>query len=454
MRALGTLTSLLVSTALLLVGHGMQLTLLPLRATQIGHSELEIALGGSAYFAGFVIGCIFAPPLIARVGHIRSFAVLASAMTSTLLLLSLSDSWLYWLCLRFLVGVMICGLYTVIESWLNDQATESNRGQILAVYTFLVLLAMALGQQLVNIAPVVSATPFILLAALISLSVIPVGTTRRLAPAPIESTRLQFLRLYRRSRAAFIAAILSGAVSGSFWSLGALFARQSMPEIAEATRFMSAGVLGGALLQYPIGWLSDRIGSIRVLLLLCLLGAASSALVALTTDPASLQLTVIAFGASTMSIYAMALATAADSSRRHEFVEIGTSVLLLNGLGAVLAPLLIGQAMESFGPSALFWGCAALCTAGLLLIALAALRPPRVVDPVPFSVATPAVTPTSLDLDPRAPEGAEGDLAPVAEMPSIDDSLEAAADAAVSGGVAESNSSEGAASDPDTPSNA
>ena len=424
MRALRPLTSLLCSTALLLLGHGMQLTLLPLRASQLGHSDLQIALAGAAYFAGFITGCLFAPPLIARVGHIRSFAVLASAMTGTLLFLSLSDLWPVWLLLRFLIGVLICSLYTVIESWLNDQAGDRDRGQILAVYTFLGLLAMAVGQQLVALSPVLADTPFIILAALISLSVIPVGSTRGLAPAPIESTQPRFRRLYRRSPAAFIAALLSGGIGGSFWSLAALFARGTLADTAEATRFMAAAVIGGALAQYPFGWLSDRAGTSRVLMLLFLLGAFGSASVATTPAGPYLLPAVFAFGATTMPIYAMALATAASRSRREEFVEIGTSVLLLSGLGAVLAPLVLGPLMQQLGDAALFWGCAALCAAGLLLTVLASLRPPRVDEPVPFAVASSAATPTSLDLDPRAPEDASGDLAPASEAPSIEDSLQ------------------------------
>ncbi|MFT7285951.1 MAG: MFS family permease [Halieaceae bacterium] len=431
MRALITLTSLLLSTFLLLVGHGMQLTLLPLRATAIGHSDMQIALAGSSSFAGFLVGCFVVPQLIARVGHIRSFSVLASAMTSALLLTSLSNSLLLWIVLRFLVGICICGLYTVIESWLNDQADESNRGTVLSVYTFLVLAGVAVGQQLINTAPVTSATPFILVAALVSLSIIPVSMTRKLAPAPIESTRASFSRLYRRSRVAFAGALLSGAVSGSFWSLGAIFAQRSGLSVSESTVFMSVAVLGGAILQYPFGWLSDRIGRHRVMALLAALGAGACAAVALASGAEQLLIAIFLFGATTMPIYAMALAAAADNSQRHEFVEIGTSVLMLNAAGAVGAPLLFGQAMLLAGPLSLFWGCAGLCllTGVYVLLQLLYVKPPAYV--VPFSAAASDMAPTSFDMDPRGPEGAEGDLAPAIELPSISDSENVGSESAV-----------------------
>ena len=409
MSTLVTLTSLLLSTTLLLVGHGMHLTLLPLRASAVGQSETLVALGGSAYFAGFVIGCLAAPRIIARAGHIRSFAVLASVMTAGLLVLGLVDHWIAWLLLRAAIGIAICSLYTVIESWLNDQSDASNRGKVLSVYTFLVLTGMAVGQLLVNASPLESATPFMLVAMIIALSVIPVGMTRRLAPAPLAPTRVSFRRLYQRSHTAFVGALLAGIVSGSFWSLGALFAQRSLGSVAETTLFMTLAIVGGALCQYPFGWISDRIGRPRIIVGLCALGALSCAAVALANNPTLLLIAIFAFGATTMPLYSMSLANAADHSQRHEFVEIGSTVLLLNGLGAVVAPLLFGRLMTMAGPPALFWGCAVACLAtGIYALARLRRREPAS-DPSPFAPAASAAAPASFELDPRAP--AAGDEA-------------------------------------------
>ncbi|MDP5070747.1 MAG: MFS transporter [Congregibacter sp.] len=428
MAAISTLTSLLFSVALLLIGHGMQLTLLPLRAAALGHSDLQIAIGGSAYFLGFIAGCLLVPRLIARAGHIRSFAVLTSALTSVLLVLGLSDSWWVWSALRFATGFFICGLYSVIESWLNDQATEENRGQVLSIYTFLVLLSMAFGQQLVNASPVEGATPFMVLAAIIVLSTIPVSMTRRLAPAPIESTRTQIRLLLSRSPLAVVGALLSGAVTGSFWTLGAVFARRSLDSLSDTTLFMSAAIVGGALFQYPFGWLSDRVGRKNTMLLLVTLAAVSSASVALAPTTDMLLAAIVFFGATTMPLYAMSLATAADNSMRHEFVEVGTTILLLNALGAVLAPLAFGQLMAIGEPSWLFWGCSGLSALSALVVLSLRGRQVTVDDVVPFSAAASEMAPTSFDLDPRAPEDAYGDLAPAEEAFSVLDSIDAELD--------------------------
>lgn len=419
MSAIRTLSSLLLSVALLLLGHGMQLTLLPLRASAIGHSDLQIAFGGSAYFAGFVAGCLLVPRLIARAGHIRSFAVFASAMTGVLLILGLSGQFLVWIALRFGIGFFICGLYSVIESWLNDQASNENRGQVLSIYTFLVLISMAGGQLLVSGLPVGEATPFMVLAAIIAFSTIPVGITRRLAPAPIESTRSRIRLLLSRSPMAVTGALLSGAVTGAFWTLGAVFARRSLDSLSETTLFMTVAIVGGALMQYPFGWISDRVGRDKTLLALAFFAAISSAGVAMTTSTQGLLIAIFFFGATTMPIYSMSLASAADSSLRHEFVEIGTSVLLLNAMGAVLAPLALGQLMAIGQPTWLFWGCAGISVFAFTVLFASRGRDKVVDDVVPFSAAASDMAPTSFDLDPRAPEEAEGDIAGAPEQASL-----------------------------------
>jgi MFS family permease len=406
MKALATVTSLLLSTALLLIGHGMQLTLLPLRASANGLSDFMIGLSASCYFLGFIVGCIAVPATIARAGHIRSFAVLTAIMTSAILCAEMLDGWQFLLVLRFLTGVAISSLYTVIESWLNSQATTESRGRILSVYTFILLMSMALGQALINVGPVESATPFTLAAVFLVLAIVPVGLTRRLAPAPLETTRIRFGLLYRRSRSAFAGALLSGLVVGSFWSLGAVFARGYSESQADISWFISAAILGGALLQYPIGLLSDRIDRRKVMLLLCLGGALASVAVAISTGQSWHLAMVFLFGAMVMPIYAISLATAADVAQGSEFVEIGTSVLLLNAVGAVSAPLALGQLMSVLGAPVLFWSFAALCLLFMVYIALQ-LRDVRAIpvsEQVPFSAAASEVAPASFDLDPRGPQ--------------------------------------------------
>jgi MFS family permease len=280
---------------------------------------------------------------------------------------------------------------------------------------------MAAGQVLINVAPIEAAVPFVLAAIFVSLAIVPVGLTRSLAPAPIQATRPRFSLLYRRSKVAFAGAVFSGLVVGSFWSLGALFAARTGNALSEVTIFVTTAIVGGALLQYPIGWVSDRVDRKSVMAGLCVLGALASVAVAYSTGQPWHLVSVFIFGAMTMPLYAIALAVAADHSSSDEFVTIGTSVLLLNALAAAVAPLGLGQLMDQFGAPALFWAFAVMLLLGAVYIAVQRRAMPSlaVEAQVPFSAAGPDVAPAAFDLDPRGPENAEGELEPMEERPPL-----------------------------------
>lgn len=417
MKVLLGVVSLLLSTGLLLTGHGMQLTLLPLSAAEAGMSATMIGVTASSYFFGFVVGCLFNPRLVARVGHIRAFAVFTAVMISAVLSLDLFVHWAAWIVLRFLTGAAICGLYTVIESWLNSQVEPQSRGRLLAIYTVITLTAMTAGQFLINVGPVSSAVPFTVAALCMALAILPVSMTRRMAPEPVEPTSTGFRLLFQRSRSAFAGALLSGLVTGSFWSLGAVFASHYSETQMDITLFMSIAIGGGAILQYPIGWLSDRIDRRKVLLMLAVGALIASIAVASLADTRFFLAAVFLFGACAMPIYAMSLATAADVSDGSEFVTLGTSALLLNALGAALAPLLLGQLMSLWDATALFWSFAAISAPFAFYLAVQ-LRTPRAVsvdDQTPFEAAAADAAPAAFEMDPRTQEdngGAAADTQP------------------------------------------
>lgn len=426
MTSLRPLAALLFSTALLLTGHGLHLTLLPLRAASLGYSETTIGLTASAYYVGFIMGCFINPRIIARVGHIRSFSALLAIFLSCFLLLDSSSSLWLWFVLRFALGIMMCGAYTVIESWLTDQTPRKARGQVLAIYTFLVLAAMSVGQFLINLAPLTSSKPFIIGAILIALAIVPVSLTRSLAPAPVRSTRSSFRLLYRRSHTAFAGGLVSGIVLGSFWSLGALFALRATGSKDFVPLFITASILGGALAQYPIGLLSDRVDRRFVLASLCAATALSGAALAIAQGEIWLLTAGFFFGASANAIYAVSLAKAADNSKSHEFVTIGSSLLLLNSLGAAIGPVIFGQLMLVLGDWALFMGASAASALAAVYIA----RQPKSVTAVsveeqsPFVPAGSETVPGSFDSDPRKSVLDVGSISVAAEPPSIADSID------------------------------
>ena len=190
--------------------------------------------------------------MIARVGHIRSFTALLGTFLVAFLLLSFTDWALVWIVMRFVLGAVMCGSYTVIESWLTDQSDPSQHGRVLSVYTMIVLGAMALGQFLLQLAGSNPLSPFVLVAILCACAIIPVSLTRSLAPAPVPATRFNFSKLYRRSHTAFAGALGSGIIMGSFWSLGALYVMEETGDGSFAAAFIAATIIGGVFSQYPI----------------------------------------------------------------------------------------------------------------------------------------------------------------------------------------------------------
>jgi len=356
------------------------------------------------------------PPIIARVGHIRSFTALLAIFLSSFLFLSLVEEGVFWVLVRFVLGAVMCGSYTVIESWLAEQSDSSRHGRVLSVYTAIVLISMAVGQYLLGLTEANALYPFILVSLLVGLAIVPVSLTRSLAPAPVPATRFDFFKLYRRSHTAFAGALGSGVVMGSFWGLGAIYALAQTNDPSFVPAFIAANIIGGALAQYPIGMASDRVDRRYVLAALCAASGASAFGLLLATSPESLLLGSFAFGAFANSLYAVSLAKAADNSKREEFVTIGSSVLLLNALGSASAALVVGWAMRSLGDAALFAfvGVASLVT-GVFII----LQPPgrtavTIDEQGAFIPATSAMAPAAFDQDPRSDEEVEYEpVAPV-----------------------------------------
>ena len=416
-RLLLPIAALLISDALLLIGHGIQITLLPLRAEIENFTPTEVALTGSCYFAGFVIGCLLAPHIIRRVGHIRAFAVLASVFSAVMLMFHGLPDFEAWLVLRFVVGCCISGLYMIIESWLNDRATAASRGTILSVYTVINLTMIVVGQQLLNLAEPSAATLFGLASVMLSLAIIPVCLTLSLAPAPLTPVRLDFRRVWEISHVAILGALASGLVTGAFWSLGPVFARGVGMNTANLTMFMSAVVLGGAIFQLPLGRLSDKLDRRVVVLGSSLVGALLSvAIVLFSYNPQVLLVLALLWGGMVMTLYAICLAHGADNAEPHEFVLVGSCILLLFGISSVFGAPLASLFIEFMGPGGMFV-YAALCQ--VLFAVLVAVRRHQhikpIIDETEHFRAMADTSPALFELDPRTEAEDWGNQSPSAD---------------------------------------
>ncbi|MGR8919935.1 MAG: MFS transporter [Gammaproteobacteria bacterium] len=401
-RSIWAVGSLLLSVAVLLFGHGMHLTLLPLVADSMQWSPSLNAATTSAYFLGFAAGCLIVPAWLRVIGHARVFTVLVAIATGTLLALILLPYVPAWLGLRFVYGIGISGIYLTVESWLNDATAAESRGTVLAVYSFVTLAAIFFAQLALGALALDYTRLLVLAAIFVVVAALPIGLTRR--PLPVLEARPR-IRLRTVLRRANLPAVATGVLTGTFWALAPLFVTRAGFAAAGVARFMAIAVAGGMLAVYPLGWLSDRVGRARLLAALGVAGLlATGGYLAFAGSEATLMLYGAAFGAIVMPLYALSIALANDLAVDADFVETGSVVILANATGMVLGPLLAGWLLGARSPAALPWFWMAGFVA-LLAGALAALRVaprPQEDEELAAFELVPRSAPAVLQIDPRA----------------------------------------------------
>lgn len=402
---LSPIAALLLSVAVLLTGGGLLGTLLPVRASLEAFQALEIGLMGSAYYLGFVLGCLRGARLIMRVGHIRAFTTLSAIASTAALLHALWIEPYVWALLRALTGFCFAGLYLVIESWLNDKADNTNRGFVMGFYTMVNLTMMAAGQMMLTLAPPQQFPLFAIAAILVSLAAVPVALTISPQPAPLAEARLRPVRLYRLSPVGVIGVFLVGLANGAFWALGPAYAAGIGADTDQIAIFMSIAVMGGALAQWPVGRLSDRFDRRYVLIANCVLAMLGATGLALFGGSGGWLLSIFAclFGAAALPLYAICAAHAFDFVERGDLVEASSGLLLANGIGSVIGPLTAATLMQPDRPFGLFAYTAAV---HLLLAGFAVWRITRRVAPAAevrpgFDLTSTA--PTMVALEPQLP---------------------------------------------------
>ncbi len=410
LRALVPISALLLSNAFLLLGHGLLLTLLPIAANTAGFSDTQVALTGSAYFLGFVSGCLATPYILKRVGHIRSFAVLATCYSIVILIFPLLPEFYSWMILRFFIGIAISGLYMIIESWLNGSSDAKSRGSILSVYTTLNFVMVMTGQQLLNLGNAQDWMLYGLAAIFVSIAIIPVSLTLSAAPAAIHQVNVNIFKVWQHSHIALIGAVVTGLVTGAFWSLAPIYAKDYGFESSQLAAFVSATVLGGACFQLPLGKVSDRFDRRTVLMYLALAGAAVSLLfvglpyVVKTFAGWPAAISAFFWGGTCMTLYAICLAHANDNATSDDFVEISSAMLITLGISSAIGAPLASFAMTLMGANGLY-AFTSVCLITFFIIVVLRRRSHE----LPFDVETKdnfrAVTemtgPAAFEMDPR-----------------------------------------------------
>jgi MFS family permease len=406
LKVIVSLFSLLLGIASLLVGMGALGTLLGVRAgiEQFGPPVTGVVM--AAYFLGFIVGNYLCPPLIHRVGHIRAYAAMAAIVTAVALSHALVVHPLAWFVLRVVNGACMMGLYMVVESWLNAITPNERRGQVFAVYMATTLLAMAAGQYLILVGEITSMMPFALAAIFLSLGLVPVALTRIGQPVPMEVPRLFLRTLFAAAPLGAVGALFAGLATGAFWGMGPLFAhRIGLPPTGVAL-FMSAAILGGALLQWPIGRLSDNSDRRRVLAVVCL-GAVVAALATygfILAIPDVLYISAFIYGGFAFTVYSLSVAHTNDHLGKDQALEATRSLLLLHGIGAVIGPALAGVLMEWLGAgSLLLYFAVVLALLGLYAVFRMRSRLP-IIPAEPFKPMTGETSRVVLEMDPRVDE--------------------------------------------------
>ncbi len=363
MRAvLSSVGALLISAAILLAGGGLLSTLVAVRAGIEGFPVIAIGLMTSAYYAGFISGCLGTPHLVKRVGHVRVFAALSSLTAAATLMHVLAVNIPVWIVLRMITGFCFAGLYMLIESWINEQTPNEARGQVLSVYRMVDLGAVTAGQFMLSMADVGEFVLFSVVAICVALAIIPITLSTSKAPIAVTQTSLNLKKLVRTVPLAVAGCFAVGIANGSFWGVAPVMVQQLGHPVLVVSMFMSVVIATGALLQWPVGFLSDKLGR-RLVLILVSLCAAGSGIFLWQFAPVSTEFMLLGgalFGAFSMQLFGLSAAHANDYAEPHEFIAINGGLLLIYGIGSIIGPSVVPVVMTQWGPSALFVFTAAI----------------------------------------------------------------------------------------------
>ncbi len=356
MTGLSQLFPLLTAAGILLAGNGIQGTLITLRAHAEGFQPALIGLIGTAYFAGFALSCFATPHMIRHVGHIRVFAALAAiASAATLSLVLIVDPYM-WIVMRFATGFCFSGLFTVMESWLAASSKNTDRARILSVYRLIDMGANAGAQFLLPAFGVLGFELFAIIAMFFAVSLVPISLADRSNPKPPEAFSFDLRKVWIISPLACAGCLTLGMTNSAFRLIGPLYADAMGMDAAGVALFMSAGIVGGAALQFPLGYLSDMLDR-RWMIIMATLGAMLAGLLLSTAEPGN-QILIYAgsflFGAFALPLYSLSIAHGNDQAEPGQYLLVAAGLIFFFAMGATVGPLLASLVIDKFGAPAFF----------------------------------------------------------------------------------------------------
>ncbi|HBM59958.1 MAG TPA: MFS transporter [Citreicella sp.] len=415
--------ALLLGIMLLMVGNGLQGSLLGVRGGQAGFSALSMSLVMSGYFAGFLVASRMTPGMIRRVGHVRVFAALGSFISAVLILYPAFPHPAVWMVERMIIGFCFCGVYVTAESWLNNASTNENRGQALSAYMIVQMVGIISAQAILLIPDPSGFLLFVIPSVLVSIAFAPILLSISPTPA-FDSTKPMSLReLYRVSPLGVTGMFLLGGVFSAQFGMAAVYGSEAGLRLGEISIFVATFYVGALITQYPLGWLSDRMDRRQLVAMVAAVGGIA-AVVAVTAGGNFPVLLAAAFliGGASNPLYSLIIAHTNDFLKSENMASASAGLLFINGCGAIAGPIITGYMMELMGPGGYFVLIAVLM---LGLTAYAGWRMTR--RAAPSVEETSSYTPVAPTGSPVALEVAQEVAIEAAE--SAAEAAEAAADA-------------------------
>ncbi len=391
---LRTTWPLFLGLLFLMLGNGMQGTLLGVRGDYEGFSTGQMSLIMSAYFAGFLVSSKVAPELIRKVGHVRVFAALGSFISAILILFpTVTEVWA-WIALRALMGFCFCGVYIVVESWLNDSATNETRGRSMSLYLIVQMTGVIAAQGIMNVGDPREYILFVIPSILVSISFAPILLSANPAPSFSTTKRMSLGTLFQTSPLGCVSVFLLGGVFSAIFGMASVFGTQADLSVRDISIFIAVIYTGGLLCQYPIGWFSDRMDRRLLILALAAFGAVSLLLgVFFWNNYTVLLVAGFIIGGAANPLYSLAIAYTNDHVDNDDMAAASAGLLFINGVGAIGGPLAVGWMMGLVGPGGFFLFNAVLLA---VMAGYAAWRMTRRPTPVSYEAgAYVPIAPTS-----------------------------------------------------------
>jgi len=408
--------ALFIGIGLMMIGHGLQLQVMGIRSVLEDFSVLTTGIFMSGYFVGYFVGSKTTPNFVSKVGHIRVFAAFASLASLSALIAVVYVNPFMWTISRFITGISLVSCYVVTESWLNDRATNKNRGQLLSAYMMVIYFGLAIGMLLLNVSKPEDYEPFILVSILLSVALVPILLTKRPAPKFKKIETISIKDLYKISPLGTLSSFFTGIIHAAFFSLIAVYATKANYTLLETSVLLFVSTIAGVLGQGPIGYLSD-IYDRRKVIVLTTFGSSLLAFLSILSSNDPFQniyhldefafkkilffLFVGLYSSLCLPLFSLNLAHTNDFVPKSKFVAAGGGLQFIFGVGAISGPILCSIFMEWFGLNGLF---VFLIFAHTLIggFGLYRMKVRNTVEN-PDSTFTPipaTITPAGLELDP------------------------------------------------------